>query len=331
MKKSQLADWSISLIKKSSAAAVFAISVIAIGSGAHADTLIEQFETGDVNIAACGHDVFDFHQSPEILGGAREARARDGHSCVFGGRSRVTIDTVTQTAAFYGRSACEQSIQYGTEIGTIDHPWSLSPNKGKGTELNLALTLDTEVQIDVVNLPSSGPTHVSVRLRSNGATFSHAIFLDQTGVISAPLSNFTGLTAADAADIDGISFRTGVCPSNNIVDALILNAYAFSGGDSDGDGVPNADDLCPDTAEGATVNEDGCSGEQLVELLCPSTASYRNHGEYVSCVARASEEAVAQGLLTEEEKDAIVSSAARSSIGISPNAGNGGNGGNGGN
>jgi hypothetical protein len=33
--------------------------------------------------------------------------------------------------------------------------------------------------------------------------------------------------------------------------------------DSDDDGVPDEDDLCPDTARGASVDEDGCSNDQM--------------------------------------------------------------------
>lgn len=85
--------------------------------------------------------------------------------------------------------------------------------------------------------------------------------------------------------------------------------------DSDGDGVLDSADQGPGTAAGARVDANGCSGAQVVAQACPLTASWRNHGAYVSCVARASNEALANGLLTDAERSAIQSAAARSSIG----------------
>ena len=86
--------------------------------------------------------------------------------------------------------------------------------------------------------------------------------------------------------------------------------------DEDGDGVPDPTDRCPATAPGDVVDPTGCS----IAQLCPCEAAaggdaWANHGAYVSCVAHACEAFLALGLISEEEKDAIVSSAARSSCG----------------
>lgn len=85
--------------------------------------------------------------------------------------------------------------------------------------------------------------------------------------------------------------------------------------DDDGDGVPDAEDSCVGSVDGVLVDEDGCSGEQLVDLSCPCDSDWKNHGEYVSCVAHAAGEQVAAGLLSEEEKGAIVSARAKSGCG----------------
>ncbi|MBN1655387.1 MAG: VCBS repeat-containing protein [Deltaproteobacteria bacterium] len=81
--------------------------------------------------------------------------------------------------------------------------------------------------------------------------------------------------------------------------------------DDDGDGVIDARDQCPETVLGQIVNQDGCS----IAQLCPCGNEWKNHGAYVSCVAHASEDFVQAGLITEEEKDTIVSSAGESSCG----------------
>jgi hypothetical protein len=59
------------------------------------------------------------------------------------------------------------------------------------------------------------------------------------------------------------------------------------------------------------VNVQGCA---IVDL-CPCINTWKNHGAYVSCVARTAENFVASGLLTEAQKDAIVSEAGASTCG----------------
>jgi hypothetical protein len=85
--------------------------------------------------------------------------------------------------------------------------------------------------------------------------------------------------------------------------------------DDDGDGISDLEDLCPGTAPGLYVDTDGCSGTQLVDLVCPCDDDWKNHGKYVSCVAHASEDYLAAGLITLTEKDAIVSARAKSGCG----------------
>ena len=87
-------------------------------------------------------------------------------------------------------------------------------------------------------------------------------------------------------------------------------------GDDDGDGVDDGDDLCPGTPLTAPTDADGCSGEQGVELACPSGDAatcdvYSNHGDYVSCVTQAANEAKSAGLLTGREKATLTKNAAR--------------------
>jgi len=59
------------------------------------------------------------------------------------------------------------------------------------------------------------------------------------------------------------------------------------------------------------------SGTELCPCAGPrdTTQSWKNHGQYVSCVAEASQSFVRQGLITPAEKGAIVSAAGRSSCG----------------
>jgi hypothetical protein len=77
------------------------------------------------------------------------------------------------------------------------------------------------------------------------------------------------------------------------------------------DGLPNGQDRCPETRAGDIVDNDGCS----IDQLCPCDHGWSNHGGYVSCVSNASYDFLAVGLITEVQKDAIVSAAAHSACG----------------
>jgi hypothetical protein len=88
--------------------------------------------------------------------------------------------------------------------------------------------------------------------------------------------------------------------------------------DDDNDGVANSGDLCAETPLGVIVDPGtGCSIDQLCPCDAPrgTNVIWRNHGQYVSCVARSSEAFVEQELMTEAEKDETVSSAAQFSCG----------------
>lgn len=86
--------------------------------------------------------------------------------------------------------------------------------------------------------------------------------------------------------------------------------------DEDADGVPDSLDECPGTAEGAVVDANGCSIAQLAPCGGPASGgTWKNHGAYVSAVAHAAEAFLEQGLISEDEKNVIVSAAARSTCG----------------
>jgi hypothetical protein len=81
--------------------------------------------------------------------------------------------------------------------------------------------------------------------------------------------------------------------------------------DDDNDGVLDAYDECLNTAYGEVVNNAGCS----IADLCPCDNDWKNHGAYVSIVAHTCKEFIADGIITDAEKDMIVSEAAQSNCG----------------
>jgi hypothetical protein len=94
-------------------------------------------------------------------------------------------------------------------------------------------------------------------------------------------------------------------------------AFSLSGEtDGDGDGVGDSLDQCPDTAAGAIVDAQGCSIEQIAPCSGPASGgSWKNHGQYVSSVAHATEAFLSQGLISADDAEKIVSEAAQSKCG----------------
>jgi len=126
--------------------------------------------------------------------------------------------------------------------------------------------------------------------------------------------------AGDACDSDddgdGFDDAFDTCPTVFDPDQSDLDLDGLGDAcddDDDDDGIWDADDLCAATTAGAVVDDDGCSGEQFVSLSCGTEDDHRNHGKFVSCVAQAGNQAVAAGLLTQQERADIVSGAANGS------------------
>jgi hypothetical protein len=132
-----------------------------------------------------------------------------------------------------------------------------------------------------------------------------------------------GIGDACDGDLDGDGVANGVdnCPVTPNGDQLDFDADGQGDAcdnDIDGDGVLNGADICAFTPSGEPVDAaTGCSIAQLCPCAGPrgTTQPWKNHGQYVSCVAKSSQSFVKQGLITSMERDAIVSAAGNSSCG----------------
>jgi hypothetical protein len=95
--------------------------------------------------------------------------------------------------------------------------------------------------------------------------------------------------------------------------------------DSDGDGVPDGSDACPNSNLSPTVVIDGCNtgvpntlfanGCTISDEIAECAAGASNHGQFVSCVAKLTTQLKKQGTITGNQKGAIDSCAGKSSIG----------------
>lgn len=137
-------------------------------------------------------------------------------------------------------------------------------------------------------------------------------------IANANQSNVDGDTFGDACepdnDNDGVIDDTDNCPMDANADQTDLDSDGqgdVCDADDDGDGVSDGQDVCLGTPAGAVVLADGCSVAQ--ECVC--SAAWKNHGGYVSCVAKATNALLAAGKITETQKGAIQSAAGQSSCG----------------
>ena len=152
-------------------------------------------------------------------------------------------------------------------------------------------------------------------------------------IANADQSDADGDGAGDACDGDldgdGVPNEVDNCPVTANADQADTDGDGVGDScdaDVDGDGVPNASDQCPGTDSGAVVDpNNGCSVDQLCPCEGPrgTTRPWRNHGKYVSCVARATNRLRHAGLITWQDQGDIVSEAAESDCGDRPGQGHG--------
>ena len=160
---------------------------------------------------------------------------------------------------------------------------------------------------------TSNMANIAPYISVTGTSFStpHA-----SGVMALLLSAFPSLSVHDlemALMQSGTDF--GVKGADNDYGYGLINALAAFNHldglqDSDGDGVANGIDLCPATPTGSLVGIVGCNGQQLIDYRCASDG-LKNHGQFVSCVSKAANEAEELGLIEKEGKGKIVSQMAK--------------------
>jgi len=149
--------------------------------------------------------------------------------------------------------------------------------------------------------------------KSDGTTVSTNVLLD--GVIdgNGPLQDFQ--TFYPGTNFSSL-IRVVVTPQQGYsLDNVVIG---LPNPDTDGDGVLNEVDECPNTEPGAVVDEHGCSLAQLVPCSGPITGgSWKNHGEYVSAISEMVKRFLAQGRVTQNEAKGIIQAASQSDCGAS--------------
>jgi hypothetical protein len=186
-----------------------------------------------------------------------------------------------------------------------------------GVSLTMPATCDAFLSADGEGLvsidPASGGRTLiapSLALSSLAAAPDGSLYGDGSGT----LYRVDPVTGSDTL-VGPIAAAPGSAPYS-----LVGMAYGPAGvcckpPDGDGDGVPDSSDACPGTGPGAIIDASGCSIDDLCPCAGVAGVAWGNHGAYVSCIAHTVEAFLASGLVTDAQKDAIVSSAARGGCG----------------
>jgi len=130
----------------------------------------------------------------------------------------------------------------------------------------------------------------------------------------------------------GLGAAIAVIPNRGFaIGEPLLNGGAVHvylvGDDTDGDGVADAQDHCPDSDLTPTViigdrnsgvenvvDSDGCSIADLLADLEPD-GGYRNHGQFVSKATKLFKSLRKEGLITKHEQQQLQKAAAQSNVG----------------
>ena len=89
-----------------------------------------------------------------------------------------------------------------------------------------------------------------------------ASIMDSSGNSTSTLSQNNRVNLILDQDLDGVPDENDLCPNSPVGETVDENGCAESQRDDDEDGVANGIDECPETPEGETVDEKGCSALQ---------------------------------------------------------------------
>jgi large repetitive protein len=269
------------------------------------DTANVDEDSGATSIDALANDSFA-PDAGETLSITAVTQGANGSVAITGGGSGVTY---TPHADFAGSDSFTYTLSDGNggvDTGTVtvtvngvnDAPDAIDDaatvNENSVTSINVLMN-------DGV-APDVGET-LAVTAITQGAHGTVAIAGGGTAVTYAPAANFSGTDEFTYTVSDG---HGGTDTATVHVTVRQINTT-----DEDNDGVPDNVDQCLGTPPGIVVNATGCA----ISQVCSAAATWKNHGEYVSCVSNTAAGFERLGLITAAERSSMVSTAAKSDVG----------------
>jgi hypothetical protein len=230
-------------------------------------------------------------------------------------RADLYVDQVGEKVSFLANSV--QFGSAGIASGMLSTPggevmgvepspfnWMIDPDTGIPEEGTAALSFLTSPGGEVMGVE---PSPFRVLLVSDSAILGELDFGNVSGYLGSLFLDGVRLKLPDHTYLDMESFQT--------------NDYQA---DSDGDGVLDYNDACPDSDTSPTVVigscdtgvenqllEDGCT---LFDLIAQCVVGAVNHGEFVSRVAHLTNDLKRDGIITGKEKGKIQKCAAKADI-----------------
>jgi hypothetical protein len=142
------------------------------------------------------------------------------------------------------------------------------------------------------------------------------IFFDgpACGGMGTNVSRVLSYTLVPPPDETGTKSFFGVWSVDGSVGPIGGNAQVES--DADNVGGADASEHCPGTPPDSITDGNGCGIDQLVPCIGPTSGgTWKNHGEYVLSVSKVVDDLFAKRLITKDQKNAMIVSAARSNCG----------------
>ena len=146
---------------------------------------------------------------------------------------------------------------------------------------------------------------------------------DIIGISNATVHNTSAFSQSSSATINSTSAivsDTDITPQDTLADITTICSWI----DSDGDGISDDEDNCPESNLDASIVVDSCNsgvGNHLFEdgctmsdLIAECAKGAKNHGKFVSCVSQLTNNWKKQNLISGKDKGAIQSCAAKANI-----------------
>ncbi|MBI1826531.1 MAG: hypothetical protein HY287_00720 [Planctomycetes bacterium] len=233
------------------------------------------------------------------------------------------FDSVRQRTVLFGGNlvpvVCGTHSDETWELDLATATWTLIPTahrpNPRGENSHLAFDLRSDGMI------LFGGTDFCTTSYADTWEFNGADWIPVTTPIAPPGRHGHDMVY-DAIRQEVVLFGGDLGPLSNWIVSGQTWTLTESETDSDHDGIPDADDQCPDSDLNATVVISACnsgvnnhlfdSGCSMMDEIAQCQANAHNHGQFVSCVTALVNEWRAEGLITGREGSRITRCAAQS-------------------
>jgi hypothetical protein len=255
--------------------------------------------SGDFNNPAGGSRISFCDPSTTACSSAPSIQVRWGTPASGSTQSGLGFEPAASTTITYGATFA---------IGTLSH-FNMPTYQGTAAS---AVDLTLELKVD----PSvPGPSLFD-------APITIPFTIDETpNVEPCPYPSDPGNPCSDKISFGTSTFSLTSTSSETVYDLQIAgfvdptSSAPVDGLISQENGTSSAELLAVLTEHCVDANNNGICDDHEVDYLCPCDSDWKNHGQYVSCVAHVTTQAVGAGEMTAQQRAIIVSTAGQSNCG----------------